>query len=198
MQRRSELIDKAVDYVLAKGLLGLTLRPLAAAIGTSDRMLIYHFQTKEQLIAEVLDRAQERLAQSMSLPGDEVRTLADLVAYVWQALRSPAAAGVTRLYVETCLLAVREPQQWHDAPARLREPWRAPLRTGLAAFGVGEADVDALADLILDTLDGLALDRMTASDPARADAASAMFGSLLDRSTHSAGPSSTKVSPAAR
>jgi len=43
MDRREDLLDRVTDHVLEHGLIGLTLRPVAAAIGTSDRMLIYHF-----------------------------------------------------------------------------------------------------------------------------------------------------------
>ena len=43
MGKRDELVQAATDHALEHGLIGLSLRPLAAAIGTSDRMLIYHF-----------------------------------------------------------------------------------------------------------------------------------------------------------
>lgn len=179
MQRRAELADGALDYVLANGLVGLSLRPLAAALGTSDRMLIYHFGSKERLVSEVLGRAQQRLALSVT-PGEaQVRSLADLVDYLWTALKAPVATQVTRLYLETCVLAVQDPQRYHDAPARLRGPWRSPLHGGLVAFGIPPQQAEPLADLILDTLDGLALDRLTATDPTRVDAAASAFGALL-------------------
>ena len=60
MTRRDELAEGACDYVLERGLIGLSLRPLAAALGTSDRMLLYHFGTREALIAEVLRRSSDR------------------------------------------------------------------------------------------------------------------------------------------
>lgn len=181
MERRAELVEGALDYVLTNGLVDLSLRPLAAALGTSDRMLIYHFGSKERLVGEVLQRAQQRLAQTVPPPDAavDVRSLADLIEHLWTALKRPAAAQVTRLYLETCLLAIQDPQRWGTAPSRLRGPWRAPLQTGLVAFGVPSQQVDALADLILDTFDGLALDRLTATNPARVDAAASAFGALL-------------------
>ena len=53
-ERRDELAEGATDYVLEHGLIGLSLRPLAAALGTSDRMLLYHFSDKDDLVATVL------------------------------------------------------------------------------------------------------------------------------------------------
>ena len=179
MDRRAELTDRALDYVLAHGLVGLSLRPLAAALGTSDRMLVYHFGSKERLVGAVLDRAQQRLAESIAMPGPPPGDLADLVNQLWSALKTPAAAQVTRLYLETCVLAVQDPGRWRQAPERLRGPWRAPLQDGLIAFGVPTEQADALTDLILDTFDGLALHRLTAGDPAPVDAAAAAFGALL-------------------
>ena len=54
--RRAELAEAATDYVLEYGLIGLSLRPMAAALGTSDRMLLYHFGDKDDLIATVIRR----------------------------------------------------------------------------------------------------------------------------------------------
>jgi AcrR family transcriptional regulator len=179
VDRRAELTEGTLDYVLSHGLVGLSLRPLAAALGTSDRMLVYHFGSKERLVGAVLDRAQQRLAASIELPDPPPGNLAELVDQLWSGLRTPAAAQVTRLYLETCVLAVQDPARWHGAPGRLRGPWRTPLREGLIAFGVPTEQVEALSDLILDTFDGLALHRLTAADPAPVDAAAAAFGQLL-------------------
>ncbi len=49
--RRQELAEQATDYALEHGLIGLSLRPLAQALGTSDRMLLYHFTDKDDLVA---------------------------------------------------------------------------------------------------------------------------------------------------
>jgi AcrR family transcriptional regulator len=54
--RRAELLDEAADYILSNGLADLSLRPLAVAINTSPRMLLYFFDSKERLIAEALAR----------------------------------------------------------------------------------------------------------------------------------------------
>ncbi len=59
--RRSVILDRLADYVLAEGLEASSLRPLAKAAGTSDRMLLYYFQDKEELMAATLGRVAERL-----------------------------------------------------------------------------------------------------------------------------------------
>ena len=59
--RRAVLLDKLADHVLAHGLSASSLRPLAKAAGTSDRMLLYYFPDKDALIAAVLDVVAARL-----------------------------------------------------------------------------------------------------------------------------------------
>jgi AcrR family transcriptional regulator len=55
MTRRDELLESAADYVLQHGLIGMSLRPLAAALGTSDRMLLYHFTSRDQLVTSIVN-----------------------------------------------------------------------------------------------------------------------------------------------
>ena len=54
-QIRQRLLDACTDYALEHGLPD-RLGPLAAAAGTSSRMLIYHFETRDGLLREILDR----------------------------------------------------------------------------------------------------------------------------------------------
>src|ERR1700687_715776 len=60
LDRRAKLLGKVADYILSKGLAGLSLRPLAATINTSPRMLLYFFGSKERLIAEALAHIRTR------------------------------------------------------------------------------------------------------------------------------------------
>src|SRR5215467_4319499 len=62
-ERREELEDAAVEYVLAHGIGDLSLRPLADALGVSTYSLVYHFGSKEGLTAAVMARIEERERQ---------------------------------------------------------------------------------------------------------------------------------------
>jgi AcrR family transcriptional regulator len=64
--RKHELVQAAVRYLADRGIADLSLRSLAAATGTSARLLIYHFGSKERLLAEVLAALQGRLRDSFS------------------------------------------------------------------------------------------------------------------------------------
>ncbi len=65
-ETRERLCRAAADYILAHGLSSASLRPLAQAAGTSDRMLIYHFGTKATLIREALILLSQDMQQSLA------------------------------------------------------------------------------------------------------------------------------------
>ena len=61
--RRADLIERLADHVLAHGLGSASLRPLAAAVGTSDRMLLYYFPDKAALLSAVLEAVAARMTE---------------------------------------------------------------------------------------------------------------------------------------
>jgi AcrR family transcriptional regulator len=64
-QIRQQLLDSCTDYSLEHGLPG-RLAPLATAAGTSSRMLIYHFGTRDGLLREILGQARKRQIEAFS------------------------------------------------------------------------------------------------------------------------------------
>lgn len=65
--RLDPLIDKLADHVLAAGLAASSLRPLARAAGTSDRMLLYYFADKDAVIAAALERIAARMIALLAM-----------------------------------------------------------------------------------------------------------------------------------
>src|ERR1700744_6818027 len=63
-ERNQELIETIIGYLLKHGLAEMSPRPLAANSGTSSRLLIYHFKSKEGLLTEVLLAMQARVRRS--------------------------------------------------------------------------------------------------------------------------------------
>ena len=107
--RRAEIIERLADHVLAHGLVAASLRPLAKAAGISDRMLLYYFSDKTEIIAATLQRIAERMVILLSArTSPEPLPLGDLIAHlslvvlddlfwpymcVWLELASRAARG---------------------------------------------------------------------------------------------------------
>src|ERR1700754_4903448 len=94
--RRTELAEAATDHALEHGLIGLSLRPLAAALGTSDRMLLYHFDGKDDLIATVIETTSDRSVELIrGLPAS--RSVRRAVLDLWEASTSPPLDRCSRL-----------------------------------------------------------------------------------------------------
>ncbi|MFN3864733.1 MAG: TetR/AcrR family transcriptional regulator [Erythrobacter sp.] len=81
---KDSLLPRLAGHVLAHGLGQASLRPLAKAAGTSDRMLLYHFGTKEALIAELLAFLAQAYANALdgAMGGERARTRAEVIARI--------------------------------------------------------------------------------------------------------------------
>jgi len=98
-ERREELLELAYAYVRSHGIAELSLRPLAAEIGSSPRVLLFLFGSKDGLVRALLDRAR---ADELALLG-ELPSAAGLPAAswaVWGWLSDEAHRPLLRLWLE--------------------------------------------------------------------------------------------------
>lgn len=105
---RSKIAEQLADHVLAHGLGAASLRPLAAAIGTSDRMLLYYFPDKAALIAAILDVVAARMTamlDAVRLP--EAVPRAALETHMLPLLLDDAVWPFMQLWLEIASLAAR-------------------------------------------------------------------------------------------
>ncbi len=109
LMSRETLLPRLAAYVLEHGLGSASLRPLARAAGTSDRMLIYHFGNKERLIVDLLSHIaaiySATLAQAMG--PERARTRQECAARILAKARDPAMAGFQALWWEIVAGAAR-------------------------------------------------------------------------------------------
>ena len=150
-------LSGAVEHVLRHGVATLSLRPLAAALGTSDRMLLYYFGSREQLLTAVLGVVGERLQAQLAaaLPADPVPP-ATLLQQLAGALQDPATELSLRLYVEVSGLAARGHEPHRTVAAAVAEGWLSWLKERLDVPDGERADAAAG---VLAVVDGLLLVR---------------------------------------
>ncbi|MGL5851829.1 MAG: TetR/AcrR family transcriptional regulator [Phycicoccus sp.] len=155
--QRTALLDGAVAHVLDHGIGTLSLRPLAAALGTSDRMLLYYFGTREALLEAVLVEAGSRLRTALdtSLPAEPTST-SRLFAVARQLADDPQAEPYLRLYVELSGLAAARREPFVTAAARIAQGW-LEWTTARVHPGAGEPATTAVG--VLAAVDGLLLVR---------------------------------------
>jgi len=124
--RKTELLEAAYAYVLAHGLSDLSLRPLAAAIGSSPRVLLYLFDSKEGLLQALLARARvDELAMLEDLRGDRPETdLAGAARKVWGWLADPSHHDLLVLWVEGYARSLLDPDgPWGDFARQSVADW---------------------------------------------------------------------------
>jgi AcrR family transcriptional regulator len=126
--RKEELLDRAYAYALEHGLADLSLRPLASAVGSSPRVLLYLFGSKDGLVRALLDRARtdelDFLARSQT-PG-----LVETARRVWQWLADERHRAVLTLWVEAYGRSLVEPDgAWADFARATVTDWLDLLAT---------------------------------------------------------------------
>jgi len=174
--RRAQLVDAAVDHVMAHGIADLSLRGLGAAIGTSHRMLIHYFGSKEQLLVEIVRTSEQRQRDLLSrLRRHPGLSPADAARLLWQQLTDPRLAGQERLFFEICGHALRGRPEAAPVLEGLVDDWLEPLAAAEVAAGTDPAVARNRARLGLATVRGLLLDLLATGDRAGADAAMEEF-----------------------
>src|ERR1700755_114320 len=98
---RARLLAGAMEHVAEHGVGALSLRGLAAALGTSHRMLSYHFGSREGLLIEVIRtvEAQQRAALATLLL-DEDAPPAEVMRTMWKRAAAPSLWPNERLFFE--------------------------------------------------------------------------------------------------
>ncbi|MCS5718806.1 TetR/AcrR family transcriptional regulator [Herbiconiux sp. CPCC 205763] len=148
------------------------LDPLVRATGTSARMLLYHFGTRDKLLRAILRQARQRQLDSfgelLRIRPDEVYTAT--LARAWSAMTGPEGRPYLRMFSQ--LRENAEQSLWPGFRRIATTDWLQPLETGLRSIGRPQS-----ATLVLAVIRGLLMDLDATADTARTDRA---FHELLD------------------
>jgi AcrR family transcriptional regulator len=181
LEHKRALTQGAADYLLARGYAVTTLRPLADALGTSSRMLLHHFGTKEKLIADALDEARARQLQLFAsyLAPRDGQAYAAVLARAWTFLEGPEAAAYFRLFQEVAAVHRVSGSRHRDLAGRLVTDWLPIVERGFLADGRTRAESQALGTMVVAVVRGLVQDLFTTGERARIRAAHRRFTALL-------------------
>src|SRR5690606_26751518 len=156
---RDELLDEVIRYAGAHGIAAASLRRIAAGSGTSHRMLVHHFGSKQGLLVAVADEVDRRQRQALEdLTSDGP---VDLWAF-WERFTDPELAPFERLYFEAYGQALQG-RSW-AAPMldRVVDDWLEPIA---AALRTVDPDADVIdARLAIAVTRGLLLDLLATGD----------------------------------
>ena len=175
-QARDRLLDAAVEHALTTGIVDLSLREIAAGIGTSHRMLIYHFGSREGLLVAVVREVERRERQA--LPG----TLSTADARrLWSRLADPQLRSQERLFFEIYAHALLGRPGTEGFLEDALEGWITPVAKSMASAGVDQNKARVLARLGLAVTRGLLLDLLASGDSAGVTDAFELFTGLLEQ-----------------
>jgi AcrR family transcriptional regulator len=164
--RRDELAQATTDYALEHGLIGLSLRPLAESLGTSDRMLLYHFRDKDDLVATILQTTNARsVAAIAALPASV--DLRAAVLDLWRTVSTGDQQDCQRLYVEAAALGLFGREPYATEVRQANASWLAAFAAHLARAGLSRPEARRVAQLVDAAFMGLQLDGPLDSDAQR-------------------------------
>ncbi|MEQ1567889.1 MAG: TetR/AcrR family transcriptional regulator [Myxococcota bacterium] len=172
---RERLLAATVAHLARHGFAELRLRTLADAIGTSHRMLIYHFGSKEGLLAAVVaavEANQREVLAGLARAGLPPRVA--LRAF-WDDVSSEERRAHVRLFFELAALAVGGRPGTEGLRETLVEPWIASVSAQGVAAGLSPERARAEARLGMAVTRGLLIDLLATGDRAGVDAAMDLF-----------------------
>lgn len=173
---RASLLAEAVEHFAKNGIGDASLRGIATSIGTSHRMLIYHFGSREGLLAEVVRTVEQQqrdlLAALSDLPVEEQ------AEEFWRRV-TEAALVYGPLFFELSAHAMQDLPHTESLKADLINVWLPPLIELCIRAGLPPEEAPAYARLGLAASRGLLFDLLLTGDRAGVDEASALLNRLF-------------------
>ena len=168
---KQKLLEAAISFLTERGVSELSLRELAVALGTSHRMLIYHFGSKEGLLVEVVRTIEERERATLAQLLDTEHSLIDAARAFWTWVSDPSLAPYERLFFEVYGQGLQGHVYARPLLDGIIDSWLDAVSSRHVAQGVPASAVRAQARLGVAVVRGLLLDLLATGDRAAVDAA---------------------------
>lgn len=183
-RRPAELLDAIVGYLIKHGVAEVSLRPLAKAVKSSPRVLLYYFGSKEELVAAAVMRLRDRQRAGFGrMRETRYEQPSDACRAIWQAMSAPEAERMFRLSLETYSYALRHPRQFGDYLKSSIEDWLEFLADPLTRKGLARDESRAFATVVIAGFRGFLLDYIGSRDRERVDRAVDLWLRSLDNIT---------------
>jgi AcrR family transcriptional regulator len=180
---RERLLEAALAYVTEHGIGDVGFRELARALGTTHRMLGYHFGSKDGLLVEIVRTVEQRQRDALAglLVDDEDLGPVDQMRRMAERLLDPALGPNERLFFELYGQALQGRPYAADLLPEVITAWVEPLSEISRRLGTSAADAPAQARLLLAVARGLLLDLLATGDVDTVRRAGELFFDQLER-----------------
>jgi AcrR family transcriptional regulator len=178
---RARLLGAVIAELDRNGLGERSLRDLAAAVGTSHRMLIHHFGSRAGLLLAVVDEVERaeraRAVEATQSQRDGPTTFRDS----WQRLADRSFGGRERLFFECYARALQGEEPFAQMLPGAVDDWVVAITAAQVAVGVPVDTASVNSRIGLALMRGLLLDLLATGDRAATDAALEAFVGLLEQ-----------------
>jgi AcrR family transcriptional regulator len=167
--------------ILEKGVADLSLRPLAAQVGSKARLLIYHFSSKDSLVANAMIVVRDRVQKAFAavVKEDKKSTASEIIRAFWLWATSSQHEKYLRLFFEVHGLALQKPEQYGPYLEGAIASWVEMMALVLPAK-MSRQKRQALATLAVGTVVGLLLDYLSSGNKKAATNALDLFAGSFD------------------
>jgi AcrR family transcriptional regulator len=177
----AKILDATIAYVLENGIGDLSLRQIASGIGTSHRMLIYHFGSAdgfwEAMLREIRHREQRARPRIVAASG----TLVETIEQVWDRFSAESYLPVIRLLFTLYVKAINEPERFGDFLDDAVDGWVKHSAVMFGQFGFDQDEAQVRARILLATMRGLLLHLLATGDRAHTTEAMRRVAQMLSR-----------------
>ena len=177
---KERLVGALVAHLEHHGLADTSLRAMATAVGSSHRMLLYHFGSREGLLVEVSRAVERRQREGFeAMLADASMTPRQVMWAMYAQVADPALHPAERLFFELYVRALLDPGASTFLP-EVVEAWLPPLTRLFTRLGLDDDAARVEARLSLATSRGMLLDLLATADRAAVDEAMAHYMRRFD------------------
>jgi len=177
--RRRELLGLVADDLAVNGLVDFSLRRAARAAGTTHKVLLYHFDGADDLLAQAIFRLRQRRignALAMVAAGPEGQTLADRVRSVWPAL----VGEESRVLDQAIGLMMYDPVRYAGLGRGASQQYLPPLLSICPQDWPEQRKLE-VCEMILASLRGFLIDWLVSGDMTGVEAGFEALARALER-----------------
>lgn len=164
IETRTRLLALATEYVVCNGVSQLSLRPMAEAMGTSARMLLHHFGSKDALIQAVLSELEQSFISRAEQSFASNKSVSETIMELWQLTSSLDMEQALRAMFEVWGEGLIFPDHYESYLNSMVSPWVVLLQRQIQRQNIEQGDAKILATLIMGNFVGLQLVRLTEGD----------------------------------
>ncbi|WP_283137190.1 TetR/AcrR family transcriptional regulator [Rhizohabitans arisaemae] len=176
--KSDELLGKIIEIVRRTGLAGFSLDTLAAELGTSSRMLVYYFGSKDELLGRIVYTIRDDTVKALASAPPS--TIVDAIDAWWNYYR--ANLPDMQFFFHLTSRSFEEPDKFREFSSTAVEQWVAYFHRSLQGACRDDEEARAVARLVLATVRGLMVDLLITGDRQHVEQSLGEFKSLMRKS----------------